>query len=78
MIAKKERHENELDIFQRRTEGGVIALRAWLYARRDEINATWFLAAGDELLQMQGEARQVARMIRLIDQGPKITSTERA
>lgn len=76
MIAKKERYDLETAVHAHRVDAGAQAIRAWLYMRRDEINSRWPDTAGDELLQLQGEAKLVARQIALIEQGPKIKPTE--
>jgi hypothetical protein len=75
-IVKQERHERELAVFAARTDAGAQAIRLWLYHRRDEVNAAWPTASGDELLQLQGEAKHIARQIRLIEQGPTIKQPE--
>ena len=72
-IARQEEHENELAIFLSRHEGGLQALRAWLFMRRDKINGDWPVQVGDDLIRLQGEAKTVARLIKLIDIGPSIT-----
>ena len=76
MISKQERYEAELAVFSCRTDGGAQAIRTWLYLRRDEINTRWPDAIGDELLQLQGEAKFVARLIKLIEKGPSIKPSE--
>lgn len=75
-IIKAEQHKTELDIFLCQNEGGVQAMRSWLYARRDRINTEWIGMVGDDLIREQGEARAVAKMIKLIDDGPAIKSTQ--
>ena len=77
MIAKAEQHEQEARIHACRSEAGLAAMYAWLCTRRDALNAKWPTAVGEELLQMQGEARVLAKQIRLIEQGPSIKPTER-
>jgi len=71
-MIKAEQYKTETNIFLCRHEPGVQALRAWLHARRDRINTEWVGMVGDELIREQGEARVVAKMIRLIDDGPTI------
>ena len=75
-ITKPERHANELAIFNQRHEGGVRATYDWLCARRDEINRQWVGMEGADLMKAQGEASLVARMIRMIEQGPSIKPIE--
>lgn len=77
VIAKEEQYKNELMVYGSRHEDGVRAVHAWLLHRRDVINQVWPTLAGEELNRMQGMALQVARLISLIEQGPKIKQTER-
>jgi len=77
-VVKEEQHKLELAVFQMRNEGGVQSLRALLYMRRDQINRDWPGQVGDDLVQLQGAAREVARLIKMIDVGPSIKSTEGA
>lgn len=74
-IVKPEQHKNELDVFLCRNEGGIQAMRSWLYSRRERINTEWIGMVGDELTREQGEARLVAKLIRMIDDGPTIKPT---
>ena len=74
-ISKSEQHAQEVAIFQYRAEAGLQKMREWLFARRDAINEQWMELIGDELLQMQGEAKLVKRQIKLLDQGPIIKET---
>ena len=76
MIAKEERHRIELAVHAARADAGAAALRDWLYMRQAELNKAWPEAEGTTLLQLQGEAKLVARQIVLIEQGPKIKPTE--
>jgi hypothetical protein len=71
-IVRQEQAEHELAIFMMRNEGGVQAVRAWLYARRDQINQDWPGQDGEYLPRLQGEARAIAKLIRLIDIGPTL------
>jgi hypothetical protein len=71
-VIKKEQHEQETMIFQSRHEGGVQAMRDWLYARQARINTEWMGMTGEDLFREQGEARAIAKMIKLIDIGPAI------
>lgn len=75
-VTKQERHEQELNITRSRHEAGVIAVHKWLCRERDEINARWFDKSGEDLLRLQGEAKHVARLIRVVEQGPTIKSLE--
>lgn len=71
-IAHEDRHANEIAIFTLRGEPGLQEMRKWLYTKRDEITDKWIDLAGDDLLKLQGEARLVKRMIKLIDHGPQV------
>lgn len=62
----------EAAIFSLRSESGIQEIRKWLYARRDKISDSWMEKEGDELLQLQGEARGIKKLIRMIDVGPTI------
>lgn len=75
-VSKAERYEQEATIFACRTEAGLLKLRDWLYARRDEINERWMDLAGEELIKVQGEAKLLKRQIKLLDQGPTIKEKE--
>ena len=77
-VIKQEQHKTELNIFQCRNEGGLQAMRDWLYARQVRINTEWIGMAGDDLIREQGEARVVARLIKLIDDGPAIKQLQGA
>ena len=72
MISKEERHRTEVAVHASRHEQGLGALRDWLYMRRDEINTNWPNIVGDELSTLQGEAKMVMRLIKLIEHGPAI------
>jgi hypothetical protein len=72
MISKEGKYDAEVAVHASRHEHGLGALRDWLYIRRDEINTNWPNIVGDELSTLQGEAKMVARLIKLIEQGPAI------
>jgi len=74
MISKEERYNAEVAVHASRHEAGLAALRDWLYMRRDEINTNWPNIVGDELSTLQGEAKMVMRLIKLIEHGPAIKS----
>lgn len=71
-IAKEQRREIELAIYEHRIDGGVVAVRNWLYDRLKEHNREWPRLDGAELHRLQGAALEVAKLIRLIEQGPTI------
>jgi len=75
-IVKEEQHKLETAIFQMRNEGGLQNLRSWLYARHDQINRDWPGQEGENLIRLQGAAKEVAKLIKLIDIGPTIKPTE--
>ena len=68
----EDRHVNEIAIYTLRGEPGLQEMRKRLYAMRDEISDKWTDLTGDDLLKLQGEARLVKKLIRMIDQGPII------
>ena len=74
-VIKAEQHQQELNVFLCRNEGGVQAMRSWLYARRDRINTEWVGMVGDDLTREQGEARVISKLIKMIDDGPAIKQT---
>lgn len=45
-------------------------MRGLIIARRDAVNTAWIDSAGEELLQYQGEARSLRKLLRMIDDGP--------
>ena len=75
-ITKQERHQQELDITRSRHEPGIIAVHKWLCRERDDITARWFDKSGEDLVRLQGEAKIIARLIRVIEQGPTIKQLE--
>ncbi|MBK8772214.1 MAG: hypothetical protein IPM06_17570 [Rhizobiales bacterium] len=77
-VIRQEQHKIELSIFLCRNEGGLQAMRDWLYLRQARINTEWIGMAGDDLIREQGEARVVARLIKLIDDGPAIKQLQGA
>ena len=78
MNTKQARHDVELAVFASRHDGSAHALRDWLYIRRDEINSSWYAAFGDDLIRLQGEAKLISRLIKLIEQGPSIQPERKA
>jgi len=70
--AHEDRHANEIAIYTLRSEPGLQEMRKWLYAKRDEISDKFMELGMDDLPKMQGEARLVKKMIKMIDQGPQI------
>ena len=72
MTSHTEKHANELAIYALRGEPGLQEMRKWLFAKRDDIGDRWTELEGNDLLKLQGEARLVKRVIKMIDQGPQI------
>ena len=69
----REREQELLTALHRcRLDEGVRSLRELVLLRIDAVNAVWYNATGDELLQYQGEMRALRKMIRMIDDGPTI------
>lgn len=70
MAAREQELELQQTLYRHRTETGVRALRSLIIARRDAVNTVWIDSAGEELLQYQGEARSLRKLLRMIDDGP--------
>ena len=68
----EDRRVNELAIFQLRSEPGLQEMRKWLFWKRDDIGEKWTELEGTDLLKLQGEARLVKKLIKMIDVGPTI------
>lgn len=66
----------ELELLQTlhrsRLDEGPRAMRELVLFRIDAVNSVWYNAAGEELLQYQGEMRSLRKMLRMIDDGPLI------
>jgi hypothetical protein len=77
-VAKKEQQAAEQEIHQLRHEASTAAIHHWLVLREAELNRNWPDMAGEALTAMQGEARVVLRLKRIIEQGPTIKSDERS
>lgn len=74
ILTKQERHQQELDINRSRHEAGIVAAHKWLCRERDEINTRWPDKSGEDLIRLQGEAKRIAQLIRVIETGPTIKS----
>ena len=72
MVSKEERHKLELEIHAARHEAGTQAIRSVLYEMRDDLNRKWPGAADEDFPRLQGSARVVAILIKMIEQGPQI------
>lgn len=70
--AKQEQQEAEQQVHNNRHSDGVGAAYKWLKLRQGDLNRTWPGKSGDELLQAQGEARLLQKLIRVIEEGPTI------
>ena len=62
----------ERQIFEMGHEGGVRALREWVFWYQGKINREWPGAVGEDLVRLQGEAKLAAKLIKLIDVGPSV------
>lgn len=71
-VVKEQEYARLLAISMCRNEQGLHALREQLYARRDQINRDWPGQVGENLIRLQGGAQEIARLIRMIDEGPTI------
>ena len=69
-LSNPEKHALELGIFQLRSEAGMQKFREWLLNRQSYLNSQWPSAVGDELLQMQGEAKLLQKQLKLLENGP--------
>lgn len=72
MIAKEELFDIELAVHASRHEAGSGALYAWLRQREVDLNTRWSQLEGEDLTRLQGEARLVARMLKLLVHGPAL------
>lgn len=75
MIAKQERFELEKNIFGFRHEAGMRAMRDYLLECQMTLNHKWPDQRGEDLAQAQGEAKLLAKLIKMIETGPTIKST---
>lgn len=72
MVSKEERHRLELAVHAARHEAGTQAIRSVLYEMRDDLNRKWPAASGEDFPRLQGSARVVGMLIKMIDLGPTI------
>jgi hypothetical protein len=75
-VVRREQYESEVGLFQCSHEPGVQHMRSLLYAQRDRINTEWLGMTGEDLIRKQGEAKAVAKLIRMIDFGPNVKPSE--
>ena len=71
-IVNEARYELERSVFASRHEEGIRAIYDWLKLRRDDCNRKWVGLMGEDLTALQGEAKGIAQLIRLLEQGPRI------
>lgn len=71
-MSKDARQQLEQAIHRHAADDGVQAIRNWILERMDYINGQWPSAAGEELLQYQGDARTLRRLLKVIEAGPTI------
>ncbi len=72
--AHAEKRELMQKVHAARHEG--TAVYEYLKFRRHEINERWVNLTGDDLTLAQGAAREINKMLKIIEQGPAITTTE--
>ena len=72
MVSKEERRKLELEIHAAQHEAGVQAIRSVLYEMRDDLNRKWPGASEEDFPRLQGSARVVAILIKMIEHGPQI------
>lgn len=72
MIVKPDQYAQEVKIFLCRHEAGLQALREWIMDRQAVINSAWPSKEDAELTRMQGEARLLEKLVKLMDVGPSI------
>ena len=69
-MAREAELELQQKVHRHRLDEGLRALRELVVMRRDAVNASWIDSAGEELLQYQGEARALRKILRLMDEAP--------
>lgn len=68
---KKEEHEALLRLHRNRLDEGVQAIQDLLLLQQTRVSRAWIDATGDELLQLQGEARAIRYMLKRISETPR-------
>ena len=76
MAIREQELELQQAVHRHRLDEGLRALRALVWMRREAVNERWIDSTGDELLQYQGEARSLRKLIRMIDDGPTVGKGE--
>ncbi|MGH8370861.1 MAG: hypothetical protein ACRESC_07750 [Gammaproteobacteria bacterium] len=76
-IVRESEHELIYSVFTSRHEAGVRAMHELLTQRRAMLNQRWPGLSGDDLLAAQGSAREIDKLLRIIEKGPTISKTER-
>ena len=71
-LIRETQQKQEHDIFHLRHEAGVQILRDWLVGGQEDINHKWPGLTGEDLVRLQGEARLIERLLKVIDKGPAI------
>ena len=74
-VVKQEQHDLEVSVYLSRYDAGLQAMKAWLLMRQAKINSEWMGMTGEELFREQGEARAIAKILKMIDIGPAIKTT---
>ena len=72
MVLKEARHKLETEVHNLRHEAGIRAVWNLLHDMRDELNRKWPDAIGEDVARLQGEAKRVALLIKVIEHGPTI------
>lgn len=71
-VSKQEQWELEQSIHRGRHDAAVIEIHRWISLRQETVNKTWPDTAGEELSRLQGEARTLKALLRIIEDGPTI------
>lgn len=71
-VNKQDRQALEQKVHLLRGDGGLVALWELLKMDEQELNRRWPDTTGEALQQMQGQARTVRKLLRVIEQGSVI------
>ena len=78
-VAKQQEFDRHRAIHENAGDRGTQAVRDWLYAERDRLNAAWVSEPHEQNLRvLQGAARTISRLIAMIEIPPRIKETEDA
>lgn len=70
---KKEEHEALLRLRRNRLDEGVQAIEDLLLLQQQRVARAWIDASGDELLQLQGEAKSIRYLLKRINEVPQVS-----